>query len=129
MSRLAREKPEYGNVLMDISLIWIKVFRCFISHKKVWFQGSLMGLTLLAELDDEKPPGQEEPLQNKAIPAVVLSRAEQEQVRWIDKPNSLCFGLGNVTILSVAIDLPKVHTSSRFYVRVFAKSRRKNDYN
>lgn len=37
-----------------------------------------------------------------------MSRAEQEQRRWIDKPNSLCFGLGNVTILTVAIDLPKV---------------------
>jgi hypothetical protein len=39
-----------------------------------------------------------------------VSRAEQEQRRWIDKPNSLCFGLGNVTILTVAIDLPKVLT-------------------
>lgn len=88
-----------------------------------------MGLSFLAELDDEKPPGHEEPLQNKAVPAVVLSRAEQEQVRWIDKPNSLCFGLGNVTILSVAIDLPKVHTSMRFYVRLFSKARRKNHCN
>lgn len=34
MSRLSRAEPKYGNVLMDISLIWIKVCHCFISHKK-----------------------------------------------------------------------------------------------
>jgi len=39
-----------------------------------------------------------------------MSRAEQDRRRWIEKPNSLCFGLGNVTILTVVIDLPKVLT-------------------
>lgn len=62
----------------------------------------------IADSEEEAPPGQETVIQNASIVLSPISRAEQEQRRWIDKPNSLCFGLGNVTILTVAIDLPKV---------------------
>lgn len=61
-----------------------------------------------SDSDEEAPPGLDSLVHNTTT--IVLSpitRAEQEQRRWIEKPNSLCFGLGNVTILTVTIDLPK----------------------
>ena len=64
----------------------------------------------LADTDEEAPPGLKLVVNNVSVVTAPLSRAEQEQRRWIDKPNSLCFGLGNVTILTVAIDIPKVLT-------------------
>ncbi len=64
---------------------------------------------MFAELPNQVSSLQENLMQmNQTIPVAHLSRAEQEKLLWIEKPNSLCFGLGNITILSVAIDLPKV---------------------
>lgn len=63
-----------------------------------------------SDSDEEAPPGLDSLVHNTTT--IVLSpitRAEQEQRRWIEKPNSLCFGLGNVTILTVTIDLPKAY--------------------
>lgn len=62
------------------------------------------------ELPNQVSSLQANPMQmNQTIPVAHLSRAEQEKLLWIEKPNSLCFGLGNITILSVAIDLPKAY--------------------
>ncbi|KAG0576748.1 hypothetical protein M758_5G121400 [Ceratodon purpureus] len=55
---------------------------------------------------EEAPPGLESLVNDVPVVLSPISRAEQDQRRWIEKPNSLCFGLGNVTILTVAIDLP-----------------------
>lgn len=61
-----------------------------------------------ADSDEEAPPGHQSVVQNGSTMLSPISRAVQDQRRWIEKPNSLCFGLGNVTILTVAIELPKV---------------------
>lgn len=62
-----------------------------------------------SDSDEEAPPGTESVVQNGSAVLSPMSRAEQERRRWIEKPNSLCFGLGNVTILTVVIDLPKAY--------------------
>ncbi len=85
---------------------------------RMWFPSTLMwgvrSWCLFAELPNQVSSLQANLMQvNQTIPVPHLSRAEQEKLLWIEKPNSLCFGLGNITILTVAIDLPKVWNTFR----------------